>query len=151
MKAAVSAGTSTRKRAVAPKGSSFAVMSSRATIRAVASTWPVTRWPPSSSPILSERSRFTLVPAFHSPSVVKASVSAAASTSNQEPREALSPGDDGEARPGAGDRGAERDALGRIARMKAKPLQRALFSADLGDLADIGHDAGEHGRALDSG
>jgi hypothetical protein len=32
--------------------------------------------------------------------------------------------------------------------MKAKPLQRALPSADLGDLADIRHNAGEHARAL---
>ena len=40
------------------------------------STWPLTMWPPSSSPILSERSRLTLSPTFQPPSVVTASVSA---------------------------------------------------------------------------
>ena len=43
---------------------------------------PLTRCPPSSSPILSARSRLTRVPLFQRPTVVTLSVSAAASTEN---------------------------------------------------------------------
>ena len=47
------------------------------------STWPETRWPPSSSPTRSERSRLTACRPASVPSVVLLSVSAEASTANQ--------------------------------------------------------------------
>ena len=47
------------------------------------STWPETMWPPSSSPTLAARSRFTGSPAFQAPSVVLARVSPETSTANQ--------------------------------------------------------------------
>ena len=64
-------GARTSNRAVGPQGSSQAVIRVRRTMVATPSTWPVTIWPPSSSPILSERSRFTRVPGPHSPRVVR--------------------------------------------------------------------------------
>ena len=57
--------------------------SSRVTMVAMPSAWPATMWPPSSSPIFSARSRLSLVPTRQCFAVVMASVSAAASTSNQ--------------------------------------------------------------------
>src|SRR5581483_6262705 len=47
----------------------------RSTIAPTPSTWPLTRWPPSSSPILRARSRLTRVPGFQLPSVVTDRVS----------------------------------------------------------------------------
>src|ERR1043166_3681730 len=66
-------GTRNTKRAMP-------VMSSRETTSASPSMCPLTRWPPSSSPTFSDRSRLTRVPFDQRPTAVSRSVSAAAST-----------------------------------------------------------------------
>ena len=97
------------KRAVGPQGPVPGDVVA-ATMSATPSTWPETIWPPSSSPIFSERSRLSFVPGPHVPAVVRASVSAAASTSNQQPPPSRGPCDHRQARAGAGDGGADGDA-----------------------------------------
>ena len=68
-------GTATSSLQVSPACAS-------ATISPTASTCPNTRWPPSSSPSRSERSRLIRVPGRHPPRVVRASVSGEAWTRN---------------------------------------------------------------------
>ena len=60
----------------------ISVRSCRSIISTTLSVWAATMWPPNSSPILSDRSRLMREPACHVPTVVTASVSAAASTEN---------------------------------------------------------------------
>jgi len=120
--------------------------SSRETIFAIPSTWPVTIWPPSSSPIFSARSRLIFVPTRHCAAVVRARVSAAASISNMSVRPHLPP----QPRSGTGGTGdgcAKRDALGRIGTGDAQTPQGAAL-LDGNDLAHIGDDAREHQAAL---
>src|SRR5262249_1548363 len=52
---------------------------------------------------------------------------------------------DGKADPGAGDRGPVRDAVAREGAADLEPVQVVSPGLDAQDLADIGHDAGEHG------
>ena len=79
------------------------------------STWPLTMWPPSSSPSRSARSRLSLVPRCQVPAVVIRSVSAAASTAKNGPIAGPAALHDGQADAGTGDRGADVDAVGIVA------------------------------------
>ena len=76
--------------------------------------------------------------------VVRASVSAAASTSKTRPAVLARDRDDGQARARTGDGSAERDAVGVIAAGDAQPPQFAARLHDGDDFAHIGDDSGEH-------
>ena len=107
-------------------------------ISPTASTWPNTMWPPSSSPMRSERSRLTVSPTAQAPAVVTSRVAAEASTVNQ----SVALVDRGEADARGGDRAAERD----LGERQPGPDGHAPAAA-VGDLehpADIGDDPGEH-------
>src|ERR1700730_16971516 len=75
MKEASSSGASKTKR-------TESASRRRSPIRAMPSTWPATRCPPSSSPTRNDFSRLTGLPSSHSPIVVQARVSADAWTEN---------------------------------------------------------------------
>src|SRR5688572_27819486 len=75
MNGASSLGARTVRRVESPSGCQSAM-------RPTASTWPETMCPPSSSPTLSEGSRFTRRSSCHMPCAVRLTVSAETSTAN---------------------------------------------------------------------
>ena len=107
-----------------------------------ASTWPVTMWPPSSSPTLSGRSRLSRAPSRHR--FGGGAGQGFARNIDREPVVALV--DDRQAHARAGDRGAEVDAAHVIPAADGQPQVAALLGA--ADGADVGDDPGEHGSRL---
>ena len=108
------------------------------TTSATASTWPVTIWPPSSSPRRSARSRLSLRAL--APAIGGGLRDRLARDVDGEPVLALV--DDGQAHAGAGDGGAEVDPVEIVARADDQPQVAALLGAAHG--ADVGDDPGEH-------
>ena len=96
---------------------------SAASIVPMPSTWPVTIWPPSSSPTFSARSRLSRAPSAHRPAAVRLCVSAETSTANQ----SVALVDHRQADARAGDRGAEIDRRHIIAAGDAHARVAALL------------------------
>ena len=141
MNRAISAGTRKTQRVEAFSGVAETAVPTP-------STWPETRWPPSSSPTRSERSRLTRDPTVQLPSLVCARVSADASTANQpapnstavrqQPEQAI------EAPSATG--GSVRNAGG--VSMTRRMSSTVANRVDRSDVTERGYDAGEHGRCL---
>ena len=120
----------------------MSVRSSRATSSAMPSTWPATIWPPSSSPILSARSRLSRVPCCQradrgQPQRLGGGVDGEPGAGRRAPRP-----DHGQADAGAGDRGADVRSSPRHRRRRSS-AGAALRPArlDRQHFADIGDDA----------
>jgi hypothetical protein len=120
-------------------------------ITATPSTWPVTRWPPSSSPTLSERSRLIFVPG--SPLADQGLGQGLGGSLDLEDAAGLAVGAraqarHGQAHAGTGDRGADLDAGGVIGAGDGETLQAGALAVGFHDRADGGDDAGEHQPVL---
>ena len=139
MKRASSAGARSTKRAMSVK-------SSRATTLASPSTWPATRWPPSSSPSLSGRSRLTLRAV--APAADRGQRQRLGRGVDREPGAAalFAGADDGHAHARAGHRGAVDQFGARIGAGDGEAAQIIGARLDRPHFAEIGDDAGEHQR-----
>ena len=137
MKRASSAGARSVKRAIS-------VMSSRVTTLASPSTWPATRWPPSSSPNLSERSRLTC--AAVPPAADGGDAQRLGRGVDRKPGAAIlfAGADHRHADAGTGDRGALDQFGARIAAEDGDAVQIVGARLDRPHLAHVGDDAGEH-------
>ena len=113
---------------------------STATTAPTPSTWPVTIWPPGSSPTLSARSRLSPLPSAHRPR--RGPALSLGRDVDREP--AIAFVDDGEADARAGDRRAEIDAGHVVA--AGDPDAQVAARLDGLDPADIGDDPGGHQR-----
>ena len=119
--------------------------SRRDRISAIPSTWPLTIWPPSSSPTFNERSRLTLAPRPPLPERRHCKRLGAEVESDRRTSLQRLDANNGEARARIGDRRPDRNRAGVVGACDPEPPQLAR-RRNINYLSDVADNSGEHPR-----